>query len=221
MEQSYLMRILCNLLAGLLLLSTVNVYAAINNISEEDGSPSQFPWKLKVTNGALTDNGDGTASLSMALVSDIPSISDTAYDATSWNGNLDGASKNAIRDKFEALAPPFQTTSNVANLVTATDTVTIGSAAALAKLAVDGDTDEIQLLIQGHSTQTSSLAVFENSAGTDLVTISNTGVITTAANSSAAGYLDLFEDTDDGSNKTRIQVQAMAADITLTLPLNY
>ena len=214
------MRILCNLLAGLLLLSTVNVYAAINNISEEDGSPSQFPWKLKVTNGALTDNGDGTASLSMALVSDIPSISDTAYDATSWNGNLDGASKNAIRDKFEALAPPFQTTSNVANLVTATDTVTIGSAAALAKLAVDGDTDEIQLLIQGHSTQTSSLAVFENSAGTDLVTISNTGVITTAANSSAAGYLDLFEDTDDGSNKTRIQVQAMAADITLTLPVN-
>src|SRR3990167_2712954 len=220
MEQSYLMRILCNLLAGLLLLSTVNVYAAINNISEEDGSPSQFPWKLKVTNGALTDNGDVTASLSMALVSDIPSISDTAYDATSWNGNLDGASKNAIRDKFEALAPPFQTTSNVANLVTATDTVTICSAAALAKLAVDGDTDEIQLLIQGHSTQTSSLAVFENSAGTDLVTISNTGVITTAANSSAAGYLDLFEDTDDGSNKTRIQVQAMAADITLTLPVN-
>lgn len=33
----------------------------------------------------------------------IPVISDTAYDATSWNGNLDGASKNVIRDKFETL----------------------------------------------------------------------------------------------------------------------
>ena len=33
------------------------------NIVEEDGSPSTFPYKLKVTNGTLTDNGDGTASL--------------------------------------------------------------------------------------------------------------------------------------------------------------
>lgn len=28
-------------------------------------------------------------------------ISDTAYNATTWNGNTDGATKNAIRDKFE------------------------------------------------------------------------------------------------------------------------
>lgn len=34
----------------------------------------------------------------------IPVISDDAYDATSWNNNLDGASKNAIRDKFESLS---------------------------------------------------------------------------------------------------------------------
>lgn len=33
------------------------------NITEQDGSPSTFPYKLKVTNGSLTDNGDGTASL--------------------------------------------------------------------------------------------------------------------------------------------------------------
>lgn len=33
------------------------------NIVEQDGSPSTFPYKLKVTNGSLTDNGDGTASL--------------------------------------------------------------------------------------------------------------------------------------------------------------
>lgn len=30
-------------------------------------------------------------------------LSDVAYNATSWNGNTDGATKNAIRDKIEAL----------------------------------------------------------------------------------------------------------------------
>lgn len=34
------------------------------NIEESDGSPSIFPYKLKVTNGALTDNADGTGTLS-------------------------------------------------------------------------------------------------------------------------------------------------------------
>jgi hypothetical protein len=70
---------------------------------------------------------------------------------------------------------PWQTTANVANLVTSTDTVTIGSASALGKLAVDGDADEIQLLIQGNSTQTSDLVVFEQSDGTDLWTWTNGG----------------------------------------------
>lgn len=33
----------------------------------------------------------------------IPTVDDTAYDATSWNGNTDAATKNAIRDKIETL----------------------------------------------------------------------------------------------------------------------
>ena len=33
------------------------------NIEETDGSPSVWPYKLKVTTGTLTDNGDGTATL--------------------------------------------------------------------------------------------------------------------------------------------------------------
>lgn len=37
----------------------------------------------------------------LATVAQLPVISDVAYDATTWNGNLDGASKNAIRDKIE------------------------------------------------------------------------------------------------------------------------
>jgi len=42
----------------------------------------------------------------IAHLADIPTISDVAYDATTWNTNLDGASKNAIRDQFEALRSP-------------------------------------------------------------------------------------------------------------------
>ena len=30
-------------------------------------------------------------------------MDNTPYDATSWDDNLDGASKNAIRDKIETL----------------------------------------------------------------------------------------------------------------------
>ena len=50
-------------------------------IAEEDGDPSTFPATLKVTNGTLTDNGDGTASLSIS------------GDATAWDdiGNPDAA----------------------------------------------------------------------------------------------------------------------------------
>lgn len=83
---------------------------------------------------------------------------------------------------------PWQTTSNVVNLGTSTDTVTIGSSTALGKLAVDGDADEVQLLVQGHSTQISNLAVFEDSAGTDLVTISGTGSVSITDTTNEAAF---------------------------------
>lgn len=38
------------------------------NIEEEDGSPSTYPYKLKVSNGSLTDNADGTSSLAFSSV---------------------------------------------------------------------------------------------------------------------------------------------------------
>ncbi len=65
-------------------------------------------------------------------------------------------------------------------LTTTTDNVNIGGSTDLAKLAVDGDTDEIQLLVQANATQTSLLAVFEQSDGTNVVTIDNSGNLTLA-----------------------------------------
>lgn len=52
-----------------LILSTLLIcsqsFAGVNNITEEDGSPSVYPWKVKFTNGTVTDNGDGTASVTI------------------------------------------------------------------------------------------------------------------------------------------------------------
>src|SRR5690606_16433994 len=56
-------------------------------------------------------------------------------------------------------------------LTETTDSITIGGTTELAKLAIDGDADEVQFLVQGNGTQTSNLAVFEQSDGTDVLNI--------------------------------------------------
>ena len=53
------------ILIGILL--TTPCFAAVNNIIEEDGSPSAYPWRLKFPNGTMTDNLDGTVSLAAGL----------------------------------------------------------------------------------------------------------------------------------------------------------
>jgi hypothetical protein len=63
-----------------------------------------------ITRGAIDLSSDITGTLDesnidadIARDSEIPTVSDVAYDATSWNGNTDAATKNAIRDKIESL----------------------------------------------------------------------------------------------------------------------
>ena len=52
---------------------------------------------------------------------------------------------------------------------------------------IDGSIDEIQLKVQGHSTQTTLPFVVENSAGTDVFTVSNIGLATAVRFVTAAG----------------------------------
>lgn len=61
------------------------------------------------------------------------------------------------------------------NLNLTTGNFTVGATTGLGALAVDGGSNEIQLLVQGNSTQTAFLSVLENSGGTDVVTIANSG----------------------------------------------
>lgn len=58
------------------------------------------------TGAEVNVNADWNASSGDAQILNkptIPTISDTAYDATSWDNNTDGATKNAIRDKIETM----------------------------------------------------------------------------------------------------------------------
>ena len=61
------------LLTAFFLFISVNVYATFPpvNYVEEDGSPSVYPYQVKVSNGSLTDNGDNTISITTGS---------TAYD---------------------------------------------------------------------------------------------------------------------------------------------
>lgn len=180
-------------------------------------------------NSTLVNDGSGGLSWSTNPTLGTLAVNTEVYDATGWNSDLTVPTKDAVRDKIEALGGNvFQTTSNVANLVTSTDNLTIGSSTNLAKVGIDGDADEVQLLVQANATQTSNLAVFENSAGTDLLTISNTGVLTVTGSgsgsltvgngASSSGMIDILEDTDAGSNYARFQVPSLSANTVYTLP---
>ena len=70
----------------------------------------------------------------------------------------------------------WNTDSNVVNLVTDGDVVTVGSASNLAKLAVDGDTaGEVQFLVQGAGSQSADILVIEDSTGTDYLAVQDDG----------------------------------------------
>lgn len=116
--------------------------------------------------------GSGTLALSMDNQS-----ANQVLAGPSSGGAATPAFRALVLDDIPVAARPWQTTSNVVNLVTAGDNVNVGGTAALAKLAVDGDADEVQLRIQGNGTQTALLAVFEDSAGNHQVTISGDGAV--------------------------------------------
>ncbi|MCH6559691.1 hypothetical protein IH799_04965, partial [candidate division KSB1 bacterium] len=69
----------------------------------------------------------------------------------------------------------WTTTSGVVHLVTSTNNVTVGSTNNLGKLAVEGDTDEVQFFVRGNSSQTANLITAETSGSAARLTLDNTG----------------------------------------------
>ncbi|MFI5405029.1 MAG: beta strand repeat-containing protein [Nitrososphaerales archaeon] len=138
---------------------------------------------LDVKNGATTsgvlaifeDSDDGTNKATFQ----VPALTaDTVYVLPADDGDSTqvlSTNGTGTLDWVDSTAGAWVTESNVVNLATDTDNLTIGSNTNLAKIGIDGDTDEIQFLVQANATQTALLSVWENSAGTDQITFGGTG----------------------------------------------
>lgn len=74
--------------------------------------------------------------------------------------------------------------SPVTYLSTSTDNVAIGSSTAYGKLSIKGDTDETQLWVRAHSTQTDTLVRFLTSSGSNIFSLFNTGQLILEGSSS-------------------------------------
>jgi len=79
--------------------------------------------KLKdtLTAGEGATINDATPSSSTVyssekVVSLIPTVSDVAYNASTWDANTDAPTKNAVRDKFESLSSGGLTQAQVRRL---------------------------------------------------------------------------------------------------------
>jgi hypothetical protein len=83
-----------------------------------------------------------------------------------------------------------------------------------AKTSIDGDADQVQLAIQGHSTQTANLFEAENSAGTVVASLDNSGNMTvnSLTTSGSATPTVEFRDTDGTDNDINAQIVANLTD---------
>lgn len=122
---------------------------------------------------------DGTAAAEGATYT--PTLDLTEIASLTWGAGT------FTTMTFDAGAVDPVLTAASDNLNLTTGNFTVGATTGLGALAVDGGSDEIQLLIQGNGTQTSSLVTFENSAGTDMFTVSNTGTLVAADTITAGG----------------------------------
>jgi len=108
----------------------------------------------------------------------IPVISDTAYNATTWNANTDGATKNAIRDKVETMDTAIA-------LNTAKNTYPSADATKVGHISV---TQAVNLDTMESDIATNNAKItYPSSASTKLATIETNADVTDAANVAAAG----------------------------------
>lgn len=130
---------------------------------------------------------DGTGNMELqggldVTLDDAEDVALLVYSAadSKWHGGLLGGS-----GAFSDAADPI-----VMN--TTTKDVAIGAALInSAKLSIDGDADQVQLAIQGHSTQTSNPIELENSAGTVVMSVSGSGTVTATALDVSDGTIEL------------------------------
>ena len=97
------------------------------------------------------------------------------------------------------------------------DTLRVGDSNANATLTTNGTGDLI--LNTNAGTNSSSITIQDAANGNIVFAPNGTGRVQVSGTSSNAGGIELFEDTDNGTNKALLTAPAsLAADVTVTLP---
>lgn len=171
-----------------------------SSLTEADGSPAITGCQsITVTNGSLTDNGDGTFVFN---------------GGTAWDDLLD---------------PDANTTIDFTTFTTSlTSTLDGGSILALTDTDTDFASDTIYVDLNSYDIDDANGIFFRARSDTDgtpttVFQVSQTGLtagvpMTFTGTAGTPGSLKLYEDPSNGTNFTLIQTQAQSADITYNLP---
>lgn len=138
--------------------------------------------------GVKSDTGDPAGGFEGAMYYNTSDNKFRCYQDASWTDCISAAT-----------ASPWTDSGTTSYLTDTTDEVVIGGSSPLssAKFSIDGDADQIQTLIQGHSTQTSNIFEIETSAAADLLTLTNAGNLAIEGSlSDISGNLAINDSTD-------------------------
>jgi hypothetical protein len=175
--------------------SDVMNFVVENDLQFYDNSTTQFQGLGHTHSGNDITSGtvnEAYIDATIARDSELPTVSDDAYNATTWNGNTDVPTKNAIRDKFESLSGADgdgiydgSGTVPTSTTVTVTDNLNFDANT----LYIDATSNEIGI---GTATPSQALDVAGN--------IALNGSIDVGSNVVVAGLVDGRDVADDGAS---------------------
>lgn len=170
----------------------------------QSGATVDFSGGVDLDGSTLTMDADGDTTL-VASQDDVitATITDTTYlviangnlkvgngsPTTSQNGEdayVEGGFEVDGTARFDGAIDANSTADIAGNISSSSGAITVTD-----NVMVDGAANAVQLTVQGYTTQTSSLAVFEQSDGTDVATISNAGVLALSSSLDASADVDV------------------------------
>lgn len=169
--------------------------------------------------GDSLDASDADSTKPMIVVEVCPetcTVGDMCFDLDATAGyNVFGCTSEDVwtLQGTNVSTSPWGATGTDVYLAVPTNDVVIGGITTLsgAKFAIDGDSNQVQAIIQGHSSQTEKLLILEKYDGTDVFSVDNDGTITTgdgtvggswkpkekaSADSATAGYGEFWVRSD-------------------------